>query len=196
MGNTLGFKVAYSATSKTSRAGGPKGARRATEGAPAARLALSIQLEVPLVKPRQKDIGQVHRPEAIIELFEPDSLSVKRLGQEHVSTSELDLSPRPDVAHFVVTRVTRLWHRRRIGPQGRVVQLGRHPLPKRLMRPLLVAYVPEAIEELLLCRGIGCRRTRGLLLQIPMHALMAPVLLGMTRLDSLRNDPELDPTHR
>jgi hypothetical protein len=57
------------------------------------------------------------------------------------------------------------------------------------MRPLLVAYVPKAIEELLLSRGIACRRTSGLLLQIPMHALVAPVLLWMTRLDSLRHDP-------
>src|SRR5215217_9301157 len=161
MGNTLGFKVAYCATRKTSRAGFPQGARRATEGNPAARLPLSIQLEVPLVKPRQKDISKVHRPKAIIELLEPDSLPVESLGEEHVAAAELDLSPRPDIAHFVVAWVRRLWHRRRIGPQRPVVQLGRCPLPKRLMRSLLVAHVPEAIEELLLSRGIGCRWTSG-----------------------------------
>src|SRR5688572_14797045 len=179
MGNTLGFKVAYCVTSTTSRAGFPKGARRATEGDPAARLPLSIQLEVPLVKSRQKDIGQVHRPEAVIELLKPDPLPVKSLGKKHVSAAELDFSSRSDIAHFVVAWVPRLWHRRRIGPQRRVVQLGRCPLPKRLMRPLLVADVPKALEELLLSRSIGCRWTSGLLLQIPMHALVAPVLLGM-----------------
>jgi hypothetical protein len=63
------------------------------------------------------------------------------------------------------------------------------------MRPLLVVLLDEAIEAALLLEKIFGRWFGGFFLQRQMHALMAPVLLRVSRLDALDADsqPQLPP---
>ena len=65
-----------------------------------------------------------------------------------------------------------------------------------LMRPLVVEDLPELIKLLLLQPERQCWRLCRVLLQSPMHSLMAPVLLGPTGLNPLMHDAHLHPSKR
>ena len=64
-----------------------------------------------------------------------------------------------------------------------------------LMGPLGVELCDEGVEALLLLDGVAGRRASGVLLQGEVHALVAPVLLGMTRLDAFDRDAEAEPPY-
>ena len=77
-----------------------------------------------------------------------------------------------------------------------VVETRRDLVVQALMRALVIEHVAKAIEAALLCAK-GCRRRlRRVLLQRPMHPLMATVLLGSACLNALMHDPELHPAER
>src|SRR5258705_13724193 len=59
------------------------------------------------------------------------------------------------------------------------------------MGPRLVVFLAETVKRLLLRPPVGGRRTRRLLLQGAMHALVPPILLRMSR-----RDAQLHPPHR
>src|SRR6267143_473779 len=66
---------------------------------------------------------------------------------------------------------------------GRLVDLRRALHVQGLVRTLVVEDLDEVVEPSLLLQKIGSRRLGGFSLQGQMHALMAAVLLRMTRLD-------------
>jgi hypothetical protein len=61
---------------------------------------------------------------------------------------------------------------------------------------LLVVLESKPIKHLLLSLSVAGRRSRRLVLQRSVHALMTSILLGMARLDLQRLDPQPDPPHR
>ena len=64
------------------------------------------------------------------------------------------------------------------------------------MRPLVVEDLDKLVEPGLLLKKIGSRRFSGFFLQGQMHALMATVLLRMTRLDPFNANTEPEPPDR
>src|ERR1041384_6782540 len=64
------------------------------------------------------------------------------------------------------------------------------------MRPLVVVAIDEVIELALLLQEVAGCRLGGLELQGQMHALMATVLLRMTRFDPFDLDAEPEPPDR
>jgi hypothetical protein len=64
------------------------------------------------------------------------------------------------------------------------------------MRALVIELLTETLEAPLLGLKAACRRARSLGFQRAMHPLMAAVLLGMARRDSLQRDPQLQSPHR
>jgi hypothetical protein len=64
------------------------------------------------------------------------------------------------------------------------------------VRPLLVVLLDEVIEASLLLEKVFGGRFGVLFLQRQMHALMAPVLLRVSRLDALDADSQPQPPHR
>ena len=61
------------------------------------------------------------------------------------------------------------------------------------MRTLAIELFHEDVELSLLLQDIGAGRAGGFLLERQMHAFMAAVLLGMTRLDALDRDAQPQP---
>jgi hypothetical protein len=64
------------------------------------------------------------------------------------------------------------------------------------MRPHLVVLLAETLQGSLLRTPVPGRGRRHFLLQGAMHALVPPVLLGMSGGDAFRHNPQLDPPHR
>src|SRR5947199_10218672 len=78
---------------------------------------------------------------------------------------------------------------------GRLIDLRRALHVQGLVRTLVVEDLDELVEPSLLWQKIGSRRLGGFSLQGQMHALMAAVLLRMTRLDSFNANAEPKPPH-
>lgn len=66
---------------------------------------------------------------------------------------------------------------------------------RRLMRPLFIDLVQEAVEAVLLLQAIEPWRGR-FLLEGEVHPLMTSVLLWMAWFDALDGDAEPEPPHR
>src|SRR6187431_3297754 len=64
------------------------------------------------------------------------------------------------------------------------------------MGPLEIELLNEDVEALLLLQRVPARRPGGFLLEGEVHALVAAVLLGMTRLDAFDLDTEAQPPDR
>src|ERR1700686_4531890 len=76
------------------------------------------------------------------------------------------------------------------------VELGRALHGKRLVRTFGIELAEEGIEARLLLQAIEAWRTGRLLLEGKVHALMASVLLRMTRLDAFDGEAEPEPPDR
>lgn len=61
---------------------------------------------------------------------------------------------------------------------------------ERLVWPFLVEFADEVVKAGLLLEGIHARRSCRLLLQGPVHSLVATVLLRVARPDALDGDPQ------
>src|SRR5260370_40984332 len=77
-----------------------------------------------------------------------------------------------------------------------LVYLRRELHVQGLVRTLVVEDLHELVEPSLLLQKIGSRRLGGFSLQGQMHALMAAVLLRMTRLDPFNANTEPEPPDR
>lgn len=128
----------------------------------------------------------MHVPEAIAGFLEPDVF----LAEDVADIDPVVMPPDPAIlAHapdFLVRRI--LEGQQLIGerPRRGLVDRRRWTLAQRLVRPLLVERVPEAIE--------GGRSLR-LRLQGAMHAFVPAILFRVARLDELRPDPQAQPPH-
>jgi hypothetical protein len=61
------------------------------------------------------------------------------------------------------------------------------------MRSVVVVVLHEAVEGLLLAAEVDLWRIHRRFAERAMHPLVAAILLGMSWLDSIRNNAELDP---
>src|SRR2546430_226042 len=83
-----------------------------------------------------------------------------------------------------------------VGARRRLVDLRGTLHVQGLVRPLVVEDLDELVEPSLLLQKIGSRRLGGFSLQGQMHALMAAVLLRMTRLDPFNANTQPEPPDR
>ncbi len=140
--------------------------------------------------------AKAHDMVAVVELSEADEFADQSLADEGVLASPFDFAPRAHPPRLMVGVVPRVLDARRHRARRGRIEVGRRPLPERLVRPLLVIVTAERVEARLLLIGVGGRRPRGLLLERTMHALMAPVLLRRGGPDEMRLDAELEPPGR
>jgi hypothetical protein len=75
------------------------------------------------------------------------------------------------------------------------IKSSRRHLSESLMRPMVVVDSAKIIAPVLLSLRISSRRSHGILFQSTMKPLMSTVLLGMTGVNALRHDAQLDPPH-
>ena len=123
-----------------------------------------------------------------------DRLARQRLADEHHVSTPLDRPVPAHPAHGVPGIIPGLLQP--LGPRP-----GRGPtrtpqmrlLAERLVRPVGVEVLPEAVEARLLARLVRRRRPGRLRLQRPVHALVPPVLLRAARLDPLHAIPAASP---
>src|SRR5262245_27033427 len=134
---------------------------------------------------------EVHRPDAVGDLRQGDVLVDQRVADEQLVALEADGPGPADAADVPVPRIVGRWQPGGQWPGRRGVAGGRRLLAERLVRPLLVELVAEAVEAPLLGGVVPARRSGGLGLERPVHSLMAAVLLGATRLDALVGDAQL-----
>jgi hypothetical protein len=98
-----------------------------------------------------------------------------------------------DVAHLEAVRVLEWWQSGGHLPGGGVIAGSRWAHVKRLVRPLEIEPLTEALKLELLSMPSAGGRVNGFRLQRAMHARMAAVLLGFPGLDELWEDPQADP---
>jgi hypothetical protein len=83
-----------------------------------------------------------------------------------------------------------------IGAGGGLIDLGRTLHAQGFVRALVVEDIDEVIELGLLLQEVRTGRLGGFFLQGQMHALMAAVLLRMTRPDPFNPNPQAQPPNR
>src|SRR5277367_330272 len=152
---------------------------------------------LPAIKPRQGKLGEVDRIPTLIDRQQAHALAPQDLAQEHiVPLPPAKVSVRMHPARQHRRGILRLPYLRRIRSLRRYIDACWSLHPQRFMRPHFVVFLAEIRQRSLLRPPILRRRHRHFLLQRAMHALVPPVLLGMSRLNPLRHNPQLDPPHR
>jgi len=128
---------------------------------------------------------EVHVPNPVVDLLEPDVLA---------DTNGRDVDPAPVPANPAigahVAHLESVWidQRRQFAahlPVRGAVRARRRVLIERLVRSLVIELPTKDIELPLLCGEARRGWTRRLVLKRSVHALVAPVLLRLARLDEL-----------
>lgn len=134
-------------------------------------------------------------PLVFIGLTKADGLTGERSpGQEKCALpreAARAVGPSHDDIAAVLRRAWLLGHH----ASRRLVVLRWRRLSECFVGSLVVVVAAKVIEGALLIVHRRARRRRRVLLERLVHALVAPVLLRFSGLDSLRNDAELDPPH-
>ena len=132
------------------------------------------------------------RPVAVVSLDKPHRLADEGFAQVEQTAAPLDLPIPPDAADDDAGVVDRARDRAGIGSWRRAVVGRRGRLAQGLVRPLVVVPVQVGVEDSLLPGRGGPDGLEGLLVQGAVEPLEAAVLFGVSRLDALRDDAELD----
>src|ERR1700747_1686670 len=103
------------------------------------------------------------------------------MRHEYISPPPAYLSSRRHPTHFPIRRVFHFSQSFWIHPRRCLVVARRCLLSQRFMRPLLVVFLSELVEALLLRPPVASRRLGRLLFQRPVHSLVPPVLLRLSR---------------
>ena len=130
------------------------------------------------VHPSELERSEVYVPEPIADFFEADVFAGQRVRDADPALLPAD----PTVAaHEADLKVTGVFEGRELPrqftPRRSIVRGGRL-LGQGFAWALVVVVVPKPVEAYLLRLEIGARWARGLGLEGPRHALVAPVLLG------------------
>src|SRR6267142_1581187 len=142
------------------------------------------------------DVGEADDPIAIVSLGNSNRLADQHLADEHAISAPLDIAARTHPAHGVIGIVPGFLDAIGVRSRRGGVPACRRLLVERFMRPVVIVVFAEAIEaSLLLPRGRG-GRSRGLLLERAVKALMPSVLLRTARINALEFDAELHPFNR
>src|SRR5438034_8262039 len=81
-------------------------------------------------------------------------------------------------------------------PVTGLVHLGRALHLECLVRTLVVEFLYEGVEALLLLQQVRSGRARCLTLESPVHPLVLPVVLRVRRADALEHDAKPEPVDR
>ena len=152
--------------------------------------------EEPFVHAPQFQRSEVYVPQAVAHFFETHVFAGEGVGDADPALVPADptiAADQPDVQS--VRGIPGGELPRQLAPRGLIVRGGRL-LIQGFVRTLVVVLVTKPIEADLLRLQIPAGRTRGLRLERPVHALMAPVLLRGRGRDQLREDPEPNPPDR
>jgi hypothetical protein len=133
---------------------------------------------------------------AVFEFGQADELAHDRLADEGELAPPFDLAPRSHPTNLMVGVAPRVFEAFRHVPRRGRIEIGRRPLPERLVRALFIIVSAELVEAGLLLPSVGGGRLRGLLLQRAVHPLMAPVLLRRGGANEMRFDAEPEPPRR
>ena len=123
------------------------------------------------------DVGEAHDPVAVRRLGDADRLTDQGLADEDQLAAPLDLAGAAHPPHRMVGIVPWLFDPLRIGPRRSRVAARWRLLVERLVRPFAIVVPAEAVKAPLLAFRRGSGWLRSLLLQRPMQALVAAVLL-------------------
>ena len=148
----------------------------------------------PVIEEAEIHVREVHTVK-LVAWFEAQPLAPKCTPDGDQRPVPTDASTLGQLAHDETLRI--LWPPQptRVRAVRCLVHRGRRDVPKRSVRPHVVVLRTKAVKGSLLRAEVACRWTQRFLFQSPMHAFVAPVLLGMSRSDALVPNAELDPPH-
>jgi len=132
-------------------------------------------------------------PDIDVGFNQPDLVAPKRPADVDLLAAETNMTGDPDALLHVTCWIGQPGHIVRVAALGYFVVVGRYGLLECFVRSQLVKEGHELVEAALLIIHIGFGRTRRLLFECQMHALVSAVLLGFSRLDALVLDPERQP---
>ena len=116
------------------------------------------------IEEAQVAAAEAHDMVSVLELGQPDELAHQRLADERELAPPLDVAFVAHPPHLMKSVVPGILEALRHGAGRGLVDFGRRPLGKRLVRALLVIVAAEFVEASLLLLGVGGRRLRGLFL--------------------------------
>jgi len=117
------------------------------------------------VKTAEKNVAEVDVPRVIVDFTEPHSLPLEGVAQAHEKADPLYVTTLLDLPSVVVAGILDLRQpaRERAG-RGRV-EGARRFLPECLVRPLVIVFVAEGLEPMLLASDVPGRWLGSLLLE-------------------------------
>jgi hypothetical protein len=136
--------------------------------------------------------AEAHDMSVVVALGDAYQLADERLADEGEVATSFDFAAGAHPPHLVLCVAPLVLEPLRHAARRRRIDLGRRLLAERLVRTLLVVMAAEGVEARLLLVCAFHRRARGLRFEGAVHPLMAAVVLGRSRADEMRLDPELD----
>ena len=127
------------------------------------------------------DIGKADQPVAGLGLDNADRLADQRLADKDQIPRPFNLACGPYPPHRDVAAIGRIFEAVRVGPRRGPVQRRRRLLTQRLVRPLVVVDLAEAVEAPLLRRQAGGRWFCRLVLERAVNSL-APLCSSASQL--------------
>ena len=153
-------------------------------------------LDISFIKSSQTHRPEINVPHAIANGLHTNMLTGEQVADVDPPGIPVDQAAVADAMRVDIARVDELGQALRIRPGRRSVEARRRALCQRLMRTLRIVVLAEQVEAPLLYRSVGCRGLGGRSLERAVHALVAPVLLRTTWLNTLGHDPQPNPPDR
>src|SRR5208282_865077 len=150
----------------------------------------------PAIESSDGNLREVDGEPAVVLGQQAHPFRPQHLTQKHIVLLPTEITLVPNTPYQHGLRILGLGYARRERSRGRLIDRPRRLHLERFMWTNLVVFLAKDVQGPLLLSSIPRGRLCGLLLQRAMHALVAPVLLRMSRSNALRGDPQLDPPHR
>lgn len=142
---------------------------------------LATNHEVTLVEASKENLAEVDRPDAVVDLLEPDVMLLEGVGDKEQAVFEAKGTRVGDAldeeVSWIFKRRELLWER----PGRGAVDRSRGTAGEILMRPLLVEEGSERVEGSLLSGEGATWWADGFGLEGLVHPLVRPILLWMRR---------------
>jgi hypothetical protein len=148
---------------------------------------------VAFVDAAEKDVAEVNRPDAVVDLLEPDGVLLQGIREEEEPCLEADGAGIGDALDEEVSGI--FDGRQESGVRARRggIARGRWVVVQGLVGALVVVEAAEGVEGALLGREGGARRADGLALEGFVHPFVGAVLLGLSGQDPLVLNAEAQP---
>src|SRR5262245_1227079 len=136
-----------------------------------------------------------NEPDPVIDRLEPDEFTTQQSSHIPLTTDPIHVAAGVDAFDHVMLGIRELNQASRIGPRRRMIVHRRCLVAtQRLMRSLVVVKATKAVKGTLLLLQIGLDAAAAL--ERTVQAFMTPILLRTPRMNTLRNDAQLDPPQR